>query len=469
MKNTMSLAKLMPVFAILVFAISGCTQSPSLAKPTPEQLAFQDLEFGMFVHYSIDAYAERGVPQGLTPASDFNPTELDVEQWILTAKDMGANYIVLTARHEQGFCLWPTKTTDYNIANSPYKDGKGDIVREFIDACHKHNIIPGLYTAPWIDSNWDERHGIMVRRNSGDINKFEDDELYEKALKKEKDQIRELLTNYGPIFFLWDDHFGRSDALDNVRLGGKLRAFYAEFTRYAHELQPQCLILGRDIEHVGNESGVASYPLWNSLNTLDGTLYTVSDTYMWGHDNTGRPEGKIYRPQISTTTVAFTTGGWMWNRPRSPQPLERTMKTYYETVGRGAILIGNFAPDRRGLIEEEVVAGFKAFGAELRRRFSNPVASSDAKKAVQTLKFKKPQTFNHVVSMEDLKDGQKIAGYTIEAKIDGQWKTIVTGQTIGHKRIDEFPTVTATALRFKVTEAVAKPAVMRSLKVYNVN
>ena len=451
----------------MVFAMSGCTQSSSLAKPTPEQLAFQELEFGVFVHYSIDAYAVRGLRQGQTPPSEFNPTDLDVEQWVLAAKDMGAKFMVFTARHEQGFCLWPTKTTDYSIANSPYQSGKGDIVRDFINACKKHGLIPGLYTAPWIDSHWDEENGIIIS-NTGDINKLNDESLYQKALQKEKEQIRELLSNYGPIFFLWDDHFGRSDALDDVRHGGRLREFYEEFTRYAHELQPDCLILGRDIEHVGTEEGVASYPLWNALNSLDGTLYTVSDTYRWGHDNTGHPEGTIYRPHISPTTSAFSTGGWMWNRPRRPQPIERMMKVYYETVGRGAILIGNFAPDRRGLVDEEVVEGVRAFGVELKRRFSNPVAISEKGNATKVIKFEKPQTFNHVISMEDLKNGQKIGGYTIEAKIDGQWKTIVTGQTIGHKCIDEFPNVTATALRFKVTDAISKPVVLRSLAVYNV-
>lgn len=468
MKKAVIIAKTIPVFALFAFVITGCTQSSPPAKPSPEQLAFQELEFGIFVHYSIDAFAERGVRPGLTPASAFNPTELDVEQWVVTAKEMGAKFMVLTARHEQGFCFWPTQTTDYGIVNSPYQSGKGDIVRDFIQACNKHGLIPGLYTAPWIDSHWDEENGIITN-NTGDIHKLNDEILYQKALQKEKEQVRELFTNYGPVFFLWDDHFGRSDALDDVRYGGKLREFYAEFTKYAHELQPNCLILGRDIEHVGNENAVASYPLWNSLNTLDGTLYTVSDTYMWGHDNTGRPEGTVYRPHIAPNTNAFSTGGWMWNRPRSSQPTERMMKAYYETVGRGSILIGNFAPDRRGLVEEEIVAGAKAFGAELKRRFDNPVAVSHAKKGTQVVKFKKPQTINHVVTMEDLKDGQKIGGYTIEAKIDGQWKTIVTGQTIGHKRIDEFPAVTATALRFKVTETIAKPAVMRSLAIYNVN
>jgi alpha-L-fucosidase len=468
--NQLNSMKINFFFLLVVLINMSCARETAFSpvKPTAEQLAFQDMELGFFVHYSIDAYAERGSRPGQTPASAFNPTDLDVEQWVLAAKDMGAKFMVLTARHEQGFCLWPTKTTDYSIKNSPYKDGNGDIVREFVDACRKHGIKPGLYTAPWIDSNWESRQPGYKDGDSGDIYKFDEQELYDRVWAKEKEQITELMTLYGDLVFIWDDHFGRSDALADEALGGRLRELYADFNKVAHELQPKCLILGRDVEHVGTEDGRASYPLWNSLNTIDSTLYTVSDTYKWDHDNTGNPRGKFYRPQLSCTTVGFTTGGWMWRGYRTPQPMERVMKSYYETIGRGASLIINFAPDRRGLVEEQVVEAAKAFGAEIKRRFGNPVASSDLKDTKQIIRFDHPETFNHVVTMEKLEDGQRISAYIIEAEIDGRWKTIVNDSTIGHKRIDRFPPVTATALRFTVTDVVAKPVVMRNLSVFNV-
>jgi alpha-L-fucosidase len=172
---------------------------------------------------------------------------------------------------------------------------------------------------------------------------------------------------------------------------------------------------------------------------------------------------------MATTTNAFSTGGWMWSGVRKPQPLEKRMQAYYESIGRGSSIIINMPPDRRGLIPEDLVAAAKEMGDEIKRRFSDPIVTSNAKDPVQTLKFKEAKTFNHVVTMEDLRDGQKIAKYTIEAEINGQWKVIVDGQTIGHKRIDQFAPVTATALRFTVTNSVAQPAVMRSIKVYNVS
>jgi len=452
---------------LIISCTSGMSQPSTLARPAARQLAFQDLELGVFIHYSIDTYCADGVAPGNTPASSFNPTKLDPEQWVLAAKAMGAAYVVLTARHEQGFCLWPTKTTDYSVKFSPYKNGNGDIVREFTDACRKHGLKVGLYTAPWIDSHWEICQSDYIGGDPASISKLDDPVLYEKALQKEKEQIRELMTSYGSLLFLWDDHFGRSDVIDSVPHGGKFREFYATLTQYAHDLQPDCLLLGPDIEHVGTEEGRACYPLWNALNTIDGTKYTVSKTYKWDHNNTGDPSGKFYRPQLACTTTGFSTGGWMWTGPRKPQPLERRMQVYYETIGRGSGLIVNLTPDQRGLIPDDLVAAARETGDEIRSRFSNPIAQSESPDPAQTIRFKRAQLFDHIVLMEELSDGQKIAGYIIEAEVDGKWKVLSEGQTIGHKRIEHCDPVTATALRFTVTESLTENAEMRKIALFN--
>jgi alpha-L-fucosidase len=466
-----SMAMSLSVATVLLALIFGAVcpaQEIKLAKPTATQLALQDLELGVFIHYSIDTYAERSAPHGSTPASAFNPTELNAEQWVLAAKSMGATFVVLTARHEEGFCLWPTKTTDYSVKSSPYKNGKGDIVREFIEACRKHSLKVGLYNPPWIDSHWElSQPDLSPGRDTGRIDKLDNPLAYERALAKEKDQLRELMTNYGPLVFVWDDHYGRSDSLDAVPHGGPFRKFYATMAKLAHELQPDCLYFGPDVEHVGNEDGHSCYPMWNAVTTIDGTDDTISTTYKWNRENTGDQLGKFYRPRLGSTTNGFSTGGWMWTGPRRPQPLERRMQVYYETIGRGAGILVNLTPDRRGLIPEDLVTAAKEMGDEIKRRFSHPIAQSTAKDAVQTLKFAGPQTFDHVVTKEDLRDGQKIARYTIEAQVNGEWKTIVEGQTIGHKRIDQFAPVTATAVRFTCTESIAQPVVMRSVAVFN--
>jgi alpha-L-fucosidase len=438
-----------------------------LARPTRHQLAFHDLELGAFIHYSIDAYAKRGATHGGTPASEFNPSALDVEQWVLAAKGMGASWVVLTARHEEGFCLWPTTTTDYSVRSTRYQGGQGDIVREFVDACRKHGVKPGLYTAPWIDSHWEAAEAGYRGGDTGRIDKFDDPAIYAKALAKEQQQLRELMTGYGPLVFVWADHFGRSDSLGDVPQGGKLREFYATLAKLAHSLQPDCLFFGPDVEHVGNEEGRACYPLWNAMNTLDGTNYTISTTYKWGRDNSGDPLGKFYRPHLGTTTDGLSTGGWMWHGPRQVQPLERRMQVYYETIGRGAGVLVNLAPDRRGLVPANLVTAAREFGDEIRRRFGSPVVQSKAKDPQQTLRFPAPHRIDHVVTMEELASGQAIAKYLLEAQVDGQWRTLVEGRTIGHKRIDRFSPVTATAVRFSCTSAIADPVEMRSIAVYD--
>jgi len=268
------------------------------------------------------------------------------------------------------------------------------------------------------------------------------------------------------LVFIWDDHFGRSDALDSIPHGGKFREFYATVTKFAHELQPNCLLLGRDIEHVGTEEGRACYPFWNALNTVDGTNYSVSKTYHWNHCNTGEPLGKFYRPQLACTTDALSSGGWMWTGSRKPQPMERRMQAYYETIGRGSGLIVNLTPDRRGLIPNDLVTAAKEMGDEIKRRFSNPVAQSESQDKEQIIKLNGTKTIDHVVLMEDLSQGQKIANYKIEAKIDGNWKVIVEGQTIGHKRIEQFKPVTSTAIRFRITWSVGENVAMRKIAVF---
>jgi alpha-L-fucosidase len=454
------------LFLVLALVATVRGESIVLAKPTAAQLAFQDLELGVFIHYSIDTYAERGAPPGSTPASAFNPTELDVEQWVRAAKSMGATYVVLTARHEQGFCLWPTKTTDYGIASSPYKNGKGDIVREFVAACRKYDMKPGLYMPPWIDSHWETAQGL-AGKETGRIDKLDDPALYQKALAKEETQLQELMTNYGPLVFVWDDHFGRSDSIGPMPEGGKLREMYADLAKLAHELQPDCLYFGSDVEHVGNEEGHSCYPMWNALSTLDGTNLTISKTYKWAGDNSGDPLGKFFRPHLGTTTNGFSSGGWMWSGPRKVQPLERRMQVYDETIGRGAGVIVNLTPDGRGLIPDNLAAASKEFGDEIKRRFSLPIAQTSGRGSVQTIEFDAPKTFDHAVTMEDLRDGQKIAKYTIDAKVDGKWKTVAEGETVGHKRIDQFAPVTATAVRFTVAKSIAEPVVVRNLAVFN--
>ncbi|SFV17530.1 alpha-L-fucosidase [Pseudoduganella namucuonensis] len=436
-----------------------------LARPSAQQLAFDDMELGVFIHYSIDTYGS--VSAGM-PASAFNPTSLDTEQWVLAAKAMGARYVVLTARHEQGFCLWPTATTGYSVRNSPYKNGEGDIVREFVDACRKHGVKPGLYTPPWIDDHFDQHTlGMAAGQGNAAIGKYDDPARYAKVRDKELRQQQELLTRYGPLVFYWDDHYGRSDSLSPEPQGGKLRELYAELGRQARRLQPDMLYFGPDVEHVGNESGHSCYPMWNAVDTVDGTRDSCATTYKWDGQNAGSPHGRLYRPRLGPNTDALSSGGWMWTGPRTVPSLQERMRVYYELIGRGAGAIVNLTPDASGRIPDNLVAAATEMGDEIRRRFSTPVARTRANGLSATLRFDAPRRIDHLVTMEGVAQGQKIARYRIEARVDGGWKTIVEGQTVGHKRIDRVEPVTVTALRFVCTEALERSVNIRGFAAYD--
>lgn len=436
-----------------------------LARPSPQQLAFQDMELGAFIHYSIDTY---GGVHGRMPAAAFKPSRLDAEQWVLAAKAMGARYAVLTARHEQGFCLWPTSTTAYSVKNSPYKDGKGDIVREFVDACRKHGLQPGLYTSPWIDDHFDANTlGLAAGSDKGGIDKYDDPEHYTKVWRKEMQQMRELLKGYGPLVFFWDDHYGRSDSLGAAPQGGRQRELYADLGKRARQLQPGMLYFGPDVEHVGNEDGHGCHRLWNAVDTLDDTRDSIGTTFKWAGENTGVPRGQFYRPRLGPSANALSAGGWMWSAPRAVQPLQERMRVYYELVGRGAGAIINLTPDATGRIPDDMVAAATETGDEIRRRFAKPLAQTQASGVVATLRFGAPRKIDHLVTMEELGQGQKIARYRIEACVDGNWSTIAEGRTVGHKRIDRVAPLMATEVRFTCTESIEPAVGIRSFAAYD--
>lgn len=458
--------------SMLAVSLGGSLAVPAMAAPAPRtatptagQLAFQDMELGAFIHYSIDTY---GSKHGQMPASAFNPSRLDTEQWVLAAKAMGAKYVVLTARHEQGFCLWPTATTGYSVKNSPYKDGKGDIVREFVEACRKHGLKPGLYTSPWIDDNFDTHAlGLDPSKGNSEIKKYDDPARYARVRNKEMQQMQELLTAYGPLVFYWDDHYGRSDALGPVPFGGKLRELYGDLGKRAHQLQPEMLYFGPDVEHVGSEEGHSCYPMWNPVDTLDGTRDSIGKTYKWEGDNTGSAYGQFFRPRLGPTTDSLSTGGWMWTGPRTMQPMQERMRPYYELIGRGAGAIINLTPDTSGRIPDNLVAAARELGDEIRRRFGKPLAQTSTTGVVATLQFDAPRRIDHLITMEALALGQKIARYRIEARVGNRWRTLVEGRTVGHKRIDRIAPVTTTAVRVVCTESIAGPAQIRSFAAYD--
>lgn len=471
-----------------------------LAKPSAKQLAFADWEVGGFIHFGLNPFTGQEHGDGQEPPTKFNPTNLDTDQWIETAKAMGAKYVVLTARHEGGFCLWPSSTTEYTIANSPYQDGKGDIVREFVDSCRRHNLKVGLYHTAGFNAHealkdykgkidtpldWGESWGKTVSAA------FKADRTLRQRFDQiQVEQFRELLTNYGPIDFMWSDHWNAADP------NGVWRAI----TLLAEELQPDMVLMGPDTWVPGNETGHVVYPMWNAVNTVDGTRFTrpaptEADTRP---DNdyglletdvlTGHPLGKFWRVRECTTHLAFHYGGWFWH----PDDVKKTyprkgwehLDLYYRTVGLGANTIINLPPDTTGQIPADMVAAAKALGDEIRTRFSSPVAQTSSLATGNTIEIEwdTPAEINTVVTMENIVNGQKVARYTLEAWVDGKyrplkpqnkliaWKPYESNpgfETIGHKKIDRVAPVVTNRVRFRCLQAIAEPVELRHFAVFN--
>lgn len=405
-----------------------------LAKPSPQQLAWQDMELGMFCHFGMNTFCDQEWGDGADSAELFNLEQLDARQWARTAKRAGFKYLVLTAKHHDGFCLWPTKTTDYSVKSSPWRGGKGDVVREVADACREEGLQFGLYLSPW------DRHEPC----------YPDKEAYDDFYAE---QLTELLTGYGPLVEVWFDGAGsQGREYDWNRIIGLIDKY-----------QPDAMVfnMGRPtIRWVGNEDGVAPYPCWNTATTAKESMFT-SDMMTWME---GTPS---WVP--AECDVPIRKRHWFWHPDdeASLRSLEEVLDIYYRSVGHGATLLLNISPDNRGLLPEVDVERVIEFGDEIRRRFGQPVGQTSGEGTELLLKLEYIQPVNHVIIMEDIAHGERVREYVLEAFSHGEWKELVRGSAIGHKKIDRFDSVETDQLRVRILSSVEQPLI-RNLAAYHV-
>lgn len=402
--------------------------SSTLPTPTKQQLAWQDLEMGMFCHFGMNTFCDQEWGEGNDSPQLFNPAELDARQWVRTAKEAGFRYFVLTAKHHDGFCLWPTATTDYSVASSPWKDGKGDVVRECADACREEGIGFGLYLSPW------DRHEPC----------YADPEAYDDFYAR---QLEELLTSYGDLVEIWFDGAGSEGReYDWSRIMALIKQY-----------QPNAMVFNMGaptIRWVGNEDGLAPYPCWNTAESArvsmfsEASLKWLSETPRW---------------VPAECDVPIRKDRWFWhpNEEHLLLSLEQLMDIYYRSVGHGATLLLNLAPDHRGLLPQVDVERVIAFGNEVRDRFDQSIAETLGEGHFIELELNEHTVINHIITMEDISFGERVREYTLEAHSDGEWIEIVRGSAIGHKKIDQFSPITANKVRLKVTEAVDNPIIRR--------
>jgi alpha-L-fucosidase len=450
--------------------------SPYGAVPSARQLAWHRLETTAFLHFSVNTFTDKEWGYGDEDPNVFNPTEFDADAMIRDLKAGGMKGAILTCKHHDGFCLWPTKTTEHCIRNSRWRGGKGDVVRDLSDAARKAGMKFGVYVSPWDRAN----------------PKYATPEY----LPIYREQVRELLTNYGSIFEVWFDGANGGDGYyGGAREKRTIPRDYYEWDKtiaMIRELQPEAVIFGAegDIRWVGNESGVAGDPCWS---TYRAPLHGMQDAHASAGGSkdelmTGVRNGAIWKPAECDVSIR---PGWFWHASQNEKVKtpEALMDLYFKSVGRGASLLLNIPPNDKGLIEtgdaasllefhrrrEQIFAKNLAVSARLRasnvrgssRQFGaqNLVdgnertfwATDDSQTTPNLIfEWKEPQQVAIVRLREAIQLGQRIAGFGVDIWQDGGWKEIVTGTSIGACRLLQLPqTVSTSKMRLRITESPA--------------
>ncbi|MBO4299226.1 MAG: alpha-L-fucosidase [Clostridia bacterium] len=419
-------------------------------RPTAGQLAFMDWEFGAFFHFGIRSFflGHKDWDNRPMPASEFNPDQLDCGQWIRTVKEAGATYAILVCKHHDGFANWPSKYTDYSVANTPWKNGKGDVVREFVDACRRYGLKVGLYYSP---AQWGGRIS------------FREDKEYDDYFIN---QIGELLTGYGKIDYLWFDGCGSENhEYDRDRIVKAIRG-----------MQPDILIFSMwdpNTRWVGNEDGYAPMPNPYTVAQVDFSELATEKEKL---------EATKFLPAECDFKMRSTWFDCELNEDTIKTP-DELMGIYEMSVGRGANFLVNIGPNRHGLLPEPDVKALLEFGRRLKARYGSPVQAfgameqtSESAWQIQIPGFApergggsgKPALVNRVVIMEDLSEGEAVEEFAVYASLPaycGQRLCLYRGATIGHKAIVTFPTMRTARITVEVTKSNG-PAKLRDLKTY---
>ena len=378
----------------------------------------------MFLHFGVNTFSDREWGDGKEAPAIFDPSRLDARQWARTAKAAGFRAMILTAKHHDGFCLWPTATTRHSVASSPWRAGAGDVVREFVDACAGEGLRAGLYLSPW-----DRNHPTY-----GDSPAYND--VYAA-------QLTELLTRYGRINEVWFDGAngegpnGRRQVYDWPRVFGIVR-----------RLQPDAVIFsdaGPDVRWCGNERGVAGDPNWSMVDPGIVSFPGQSGTGVETALQHGSEDGTVWRPAEVDVSIR---PGWFYHRAQDDKvrTVDNLMELYFTSVGRNAKLLLNVPPTRDGLIHDvdsSRLLGFRTrreemFGApiEMRRVEFRPPGQGGARVEWELRRPTRPRIARLA---EDITRGQRVASYRIEGSQGGRWQELASGSTIGHAKLDRLP------------------------------
>jgi alpha-L-fucosidase len=441
------------------------TSASEAPAPTPQQLAWQEMEFIAFAHFGVNTFTNREWGDGKEDPKLFDPAALDANQWVAVCRKAGIGMIILTAKHHDGFCLWPSKYTEHSVKNSPWRDGKGDVVKEVSDACRAGGLKFGVYLSPW------DRH----ERTYGDSPAYNQHFV---------NQLTELLSNYGDITEVWFD-----GACGEGPNGKKQQYDWPAFHGTVRRLQPKAVMFsdaGPDVRWIGNENGFAGETCWSTYDRSKVRVGGADTKYL----NKGDPNGPDWTPGECDVSIR---PGWFYHPDQDTKvkSLEKLLDIYYASVGRNGVLLLNIPPDKRGLMHENDAARLAELRAVLDETFRTDLAKGKpatatsqrgkdrgADRAVDgdgktfwcaggngtgpeslEVDLGQPTTFNVVCIQEMVLLGQRVEEFGVEAWDGKSWSEIAKGTTVGHKRLLRLPDVTASKVRLTIVRSRGSPTI----------
>ena len=456
--------------------------APVYPIPSATQLAWHEMEMNAFVHFNINTFTDKEWGYGDESPALFNPTHADPDQWAKVLQETGFHTLILTCKHHDGFCLWPSGFTDRSIAASPYKNGKGDLVKETSDAAAKYGLHFGIYLSPWDRSRSDygSTSYITYYRN----------------------QLRELFSRYGPVSEMWFDGANGGDgfyggAKEKRTIDGRHYYDWPATLALVKSMQPAVLFFsdaGPGVRWVGNEKGEAGETNWNTI--YADTLYAGKP----GIEkllNSGSADGNQWIPAETDVSIR---PGWFYHASEDSlvKLPEKLFQIYLHSVGRGSTLLLNIPPDRAGRLHEEDVRTLYKFHALLKKKLGTNLAAHaqvtaenyrgrqrefapanliDGNKGTYwatddsvhaagiVIRLARPETIKYIVLQEFIQLGQRVKAFAVDKWTKSGWQQIAVGTTIGHKRILAIGPVVTERIRIRITDAKACLA-MEAIALY---